>query len=196
MVSLVAEYGETVDRDLVDRIVARAELPDGHLLLLAGTPDLDDHGGACIPRFLLPLTDSGPFTRRCRSQWQVGISVSPRMCRLGLSRPAFFAQILAHELSDARLVLTDPEVHVYCAFLDRAVPEASAGRITQWHELPHEKAHDASNFLLELRQTRAKSLPGVPIAATDIELLMRRCPLRACAPVGVPLIFRSDAERD
>ena len=46
------------------------------------------------------------------------------------------------------------------------------------------------------RLVRAKFLRGLTIAAVDIQLLMLRCPLRTCAPVGAPLMFRGAAERD
>ena len=42
----------------------------------------------------------------------------------------------------------------------------------------------------------AKSARSLTIAAVDIQLLMRRSPLQACAPVGAPLMFWSAAERD
>ena len=43
---------------------------------------------------------------------------------------------------------------------------------------------------------RAKSPRGLTFAAVDIQLLMRRRPLRACAPVGAPRRLWCEAECD
>ena len=41
-----------------------------------------------------------------------------------------------------------------------------------------------------------RSVRGLTFAAVDIQLLMRRRPLRACAPVGAPRMFWCEAECD
>jgi hypothetical protein len=46
------------------------------------------------------------------------------------------------------------------------------------------------------RPARAKSARGLTFAAVDIQLLMRWCPLQACAPVGAPRMFLGAAECD
>jgi hypothetical protein len=74
--------------------------------------------------------------------WQFGLALSLRTCGFANSNRAYFAYILGHELGHAHVAIADPSLHVYCSFLDHHIREASGGRVTMWHELPHEQAHD------------------------------------------------------
>ena len=53
-----------------------------------------------------------------------------------------------------------------------------------------------ANFLRHGLQGAQAPCGCLTRAAVDIQLLMRWCPLRACAPVGAPRMFWCEAERD
>jgi len=131
-----------IDVTLLKRVADEVALPEGRVLVLAGIRAIDgERFGECAPRFLLRLLPVY-WTRR-RSEWDVGIALSAKTCRFSFEHPAFFVYILAHELSHARVVLTNPHLHVYCSFLDKNIRGASNGKVTQYCQLPHEQAHDA-----------------------------------------------------
>lgn len=132
------------DELLIRRVVDAARVPDAHLLIVAGFEGgVDEYSGLCLPRFLVGLPGPPVFRDHLSQEWDIGIGLSARLCRELPSYPAHFVQILAHELSHASVALLDKDLHVYCSFLDYAIRGASGGKITLWHELPHERAHDA-----------------------------------------------------
>ncbi len=150
--------GASVDAGLLERIAAAATLPKGPVLLLAGVHGLDGKRlGECAPRFLFPLLP-GHWRRRQHLDWEVGIALSGDACSLSFTYPAFFAQIVAHELSHARLALKDRDLHVYCCFLDKYIRKASDNRVTRWHELPHEQVHDAFGLAIAAEVLGAEKL--------------------------------------
>lgn len=132
-----------VENNLVDRIVRAAGPVSGTTLIILGLPDnADQYSGACIPRPITGLAGFPSVVARLDSDWDCIVCLSPKTCRYAGTHPAFFAQLLAHELSHAQVAITDFDLHIYCAFLDISIFGASNGQITKWHQLPHERAHD------------------------------------------------------
>lgn len=136
----------SVPPGLVEWVVSHARPADGEVLVLVGTTELTGTNLAeCVPRRALATALGSVFRRRAyrTRAWDAGVAVAERTCLLAHTHPAVFAQIIAHELGHATVAVRDPDLHTYCSFLDLTIREASNGRITWYHELPHERAFDA-----------------------------------------------------
>jgi hypothetical protein len=131
-----------IEDGLLEAVVDLAALPICDLLLVAGAPLLEDHAGLLLPRSLLREARTRVFMERRHRPWQFGLALSARTCGFATTHRAYFAYVLGHELGHAHVAIVDPALHVYCCFLDHYIGEASGGRVTMWHELPHEHAHD------------------------------------------------------
>jgi hypothetical protein len=144
MRDLIVENLAEVDERLIADVVKTSALPDKGVLLVVGAANLSGaNDGECIPRDLLDLARSPALYDYLEESWNCGVVLSRKCASYAETHPGFFAQVLAHELGHAHVVLTEYDLHVYCSFLDLTIREATGGRITMCHELPHEQAHDA-----------------------------------------------------
>jgi hypothetical protein len=135
-----------VQPGLVERVTKLACPRDGGVLVVVGTRYLAGANFAeCVPRRALETAHGTVFRSRAyrNAHWDAGVAVAEKTCALSHSHPAVFAQILAHEFGHAAVVIRDPDLHTYCAFLDLWINRASGGAVTRYHELAHERAFDA-----------------------------------------------------
>lgn len=143
------EVLEPLDRDLIGRVLDAAAPPTGHLLVVAGDDESDGtFAGLCVPRFTVPLNGSSTVLARQDKTWDCAIILSTRTVRLAASHPGYFAQLLSHEVSHAHTALSDPDLHIYCCFIESWLPQLSERRINMWHQMPHEQTHDAFGVLV------------------------------------------------
>ena len=132
--------------ELVKRVTRVACPRDGTVLVVVGTEHIaGDNLAECVPRRALKTARGTVFRNGAYREraWDAGVAVAEKTCALSHSHPAVFAQILAHELGHATVVIRDPDLHTYCTFMDLCIGKASAGVVTKHHELAHERAFDA-----------------------------------------------------
>jgi len=129
-----------VPTERIKRIVSAFDLPPGEVLLIVGTDQMAGNAkeyGQCIPRHALDLQGSCLRTSAyCVLDWDAGVLLSTKACKYYDSHPAFFAELLGHELGHAALCLIDPVFHSYCTFICRNF--CGKWQIA-WNKFPHEK---------------------------------------------------------
>jgi hypothetical protein len=125
---------------MIECIVSNSILPAGEVLLFVGQDEMAGNAndfGQCIPRLAQNLQGSCLCTSAFRDlDWDAGILLSTKACDYYYSHPAFFAELLGHELGHAALCLIDPVFHAYCTFICNNF--RGKWRIT-WNKFPHEK---------------------------------------------------------
>lgn len=138
-------------------------MPPCHLRVVLGG-GASGNAGQCVPRFacLLPNTvmHSDPS-----ANWDCEVALSSDTASRASTHPAFFSQILAHELGHARVAVTDPALHVYSSFVDFMATQLSLGVLLH-HELPHEAAHDRFGVWV------AEAVLGRSSLKRDVSLLL------------------------
>jgi hypothetical protein len=135
-----------VQPGIVERVSDLACPKDGTVLVVVGARYMSGENLAeCVPRRSLETVRRSVFLGRAyrTMAWDAGVAVAVKTCELSHSHPAAFAQILAHEFGHAAVAIRDPDLHTYCAFMDIWIGRASAGAVTRYDELPHERAFDA-----------------------------------------------------
>jgi hypothetical protein len=129
-----------IPTEMIKRIVSASNLPSGKVLLIVGTDQMagnDRAYGQCIPRHSRDLQGSCLRTSAFRDlDWDAGILLSTKACKYYDSHPAFFAELIGHELGHAAFCLIDPVFHSYCTFICSNF--CGKWRIT-WNKFPHEK---------------------------------------------------------
>jgi hypothetical protein len=121
-VKIQIENNSMIPARMIERIVNASSLPSERVLLVVGTDSMagnrNDLLGMCIPRLALDTVGNCLRTEGRRSlPWDAGVALSYKACEHYDSYPAFFAQLLGHELGHAALCLTDPILHIYSTFI-------------------------------------------------------------------------------
>jgi len=129
-----------IPTEMIKRIASASNFPSGEVLLIVGTDQMAgnvEEYGQCIPRHARDLQGSCLRTLAfCGFNWDAGVLLSTKACKYYDSHPAFFAELLGHELGHAALCLIDPVFHSYCTFICR---NFCAKWQIPWNKFPHEK---------------------------------------------------------
>lgn len=130
--------------DFLPRVLNEAGLPSGRvLLILSDGPLLNHNLGVCMTKSILKYCrDERVFDQFVQECWDCGIAMADKACALKEEYPAYFAYLLGHELGHAHVCLSDVTVHIHYCLIQDFIGEASDGKISQWHELPHEVCFD------------------------------------------------------
>ena len=141
---------QKIDPTLVWRILEETCLPCGRLLLILNDGALaDDNLGECVPKSLLSYAPSEVvFNPYCNRSWNCGIAMSQKACRLIQEHPAFFTQLLGHELGHARICLVNEHLHAHYCLIRCFIRDASLNEIVNPHELPQELLFDQFGIFL------------------------------------------------
>jgi hypothetical protein len=134
------ENKTNIPTGLVERIVSASNLPSGRVLVIIGTDQMvrnAEEYGQCIPKYARDSQRCCLRTSAVRDlDWDAVVLLSTKACKYYDSHPAFFAELIGHELGHAFLCVTEPVLHFYCTFICRNF--CGKWKIP-WNEFPHER---------------------------------------------------------
>ncbi len=145
---LINDY--KIDQNLIEKVLEISELPDGRILLIFSDGYLlNGLLGCCIPRPLVKYeTSIGVFNPYLNENWDCVVALSKKACDYRSTHEAYFVYLLAHEFGHAHIGINDIATHIFSCIIQSHIREASNNKITQWHELPHEKLFDQFGLLI------------------------------------------------
>ena len=144
METLILINDAKVDEAFVSNIIDQAGLNKAKILLRLLDGYLpDNHAGNILPRSIKKYAkDFHIFDNYLNLDWDIGIAISKNYCLKYNTYPAYFSYLLGHELGHATVCVDDLDLHVFCCLIERHIELASQGKISSWHELPHEIRFD------------------------------------------------------
>ena len=133
-----------IDLEIIEEVLEAAELPKAKILLILSDGCLQGgYLGSCIPRDLIKYENSiGVFKPYIQQKWDYVVALSVKACNYRYSHEAYFAYLLGHELGHVHVCICDISTHIYSCILQSFICQASKKKVTQWHEIPHEKLFD------------------------------------------------------
>ena len=139
-----------IDSNLIARVIEAAELPDARILLIFSEGYLlNGLLGCCIPRSLVKYENSiGIFKPYLNEKWDCLVALSKKACDYTLSHEGYFVYLLGHEFGHAHICISDITTHIFSCIIQSHIREASKDKVTQWHEIPHEKLFDQFGMLI------------------------------------------------
>jgi len=139
-----------IEQNLIKKVLEISKLPDGRMLLIFSDGYLfNGLLGCCIPRSLVKYEPSiGIFKPYLNEKWDYVVALSKIACDYRATHEAYFVYLLAHEFGHAHVGINDITTHIFSCIMQSHIREASKDKITQWHELPHEKLFDQFGLLV------------------------------------------------
>lgn len=133
-----------VEEKFVFDIISKADLYETKILLRLMDGYLPDNtAGNILQKSLSQFAqDFHIFDDYLDLDWEFGIAISKKYCLRYDAYPAYFSYLLGHELGHATVCINDIDLHVFCCLIQEHIKHASGGKITGWHELPHEIRFD------------------------------------------------------
>ena len=160
-----------IDSNLIERVIEAAGLPEAKILLILSDGYLlNGLLGCCISRSLVKYENSiGIFKPYLNEKWDCVVALSKKACDYRLSHEGYFVYLLGHEFGHAHICISDITTHIFSCIIQSRIREASKDKVTQWHEIPHEKLFDQFGMLIsesvfshEQVYSEIKSLIKVP----------------------------------
>jgi hypothetical protein len=133
-----------VELNLLERVIEGAGLPESKILLILSDGYLPDGLLGCsLPRALVEYENSiGIFKPYLNEKWDCVVALSKKACDYRHSHEGYFVYLLGHELGHAHICICDITTHIFSCLIQSRIREASKDKVTQWHEIPHEKCFD------------------------------------------------------
>ena len=139
-----------IDSNLIARVIEAARLPEARILLILSDGYLRNGLlGCCIPSSLVKYENSiGIFKPYLNEKWDCVVALSKKAFDYRLSHEGYFVYLLGHELGHAHICICDITTHIFSCIIQSRIREASKDKVTQWHEIPHEKLFDQFGVLI------------------------------------------------